>query len=883
MLLMFSSHPRAHAAALTAATVFGCDEQGTVNVAARSNTGPIDAAWDTFIVEEPNDANDVVDWLNNREDHTINIPLAPGTHTYTFYTEAPGPDGFAGLNLFFNGRYDLPGISVMAPVGASDAFKPNRAGQTMGWPITDVSAYGALTWSESETGMWTFPGSAKQISVTLTEFHLAKPSADAPVDRVGPHSIGPSGTPDCVGQFVLEVSEALPRPSDLFAWLQIQAGTSMGAPDMALTWKQLFGSDPATPPFSFTYGGQPSSDFINTWQVQRETHAVSRERTAHTVMYTDPATGLEVRWEGIEQPAYKTVEWTVYFTNTGAGDSPIISDIQALDTHLQRRADCEFALHYNRGDSCDAPSFGPLIEELGPGVAFHSAPNGGRPTNGAWPYYNLRAGSEGVIVVVAWPGQWAVDFTRDDDRSIRLAAGQELTHFTLHPGEEVRTPLIVLQFSDDPEWLDAQNTWRRWMIDFNIPRPNGETLPLPMFNACSSHQFAEMTKASEQSQIEFIDSYLAKGLDIDYWWMDAGWYVGAAENNWPFTGTWEVDRRPHRFPNGLRAVTDHARERGVKSIVWFEPERVAAGTWLATEHPDWVLGGANGGLLNLGNPDAWDWLVNHIDKIITDEGIDLYRQDFNIDPLAFWRRNDAEDRQGITENKHVMGYLAYWDELLRRHPGMLIDSCASGGRRNDLETMRRAVPLLRSDYLFEPVGQQNHTYGLAFWLPFFGTGYAPANTAGWGWGAGQQAFDPYTRRSNMCPSNIGCFDFRVDVDDALIQKLYREWLDIGPNYFGDYYPLTAYSMDEDVWSAIQFHRPDAGTGHVQAFRRKDCIYESARFKLHGLDPGADYLVKDFDGENTQTISGQELIETGLLIAIPAQPGAATVAYEKTTR
>ena len=58
--------------------------------------------------------------------------------------------------------------------------------------------------------------------------------------------------------------------------------------------------------------------------------------------------------------------------------------------------------------------------------------------------------------------------------------------------------------------------------------------------------------------------------------MDAGWYVGAAEKGWPWTGTWEVDRRPHRFPNGLRAVSDHAHAKGVKTIVWFEPERVAA-------------------------------------------------------------------------------------------------------------------------------------------------------------------------------------------------------------------------------------------------------------------------------------------------------------------
>ena len=93
-----------------------------------------------------------------------------------------------------------------------------------------------------------------------------------------------------------------------------------------------------------------------------------------------------------------------------------------------------------------------------------------------------------------------------------------------------------------------------------------------------------------------------------------------------------------------------------------------------------------------------------------------------MDPLDLWRQNDAPDRQGITENHHVTGYLAYWDELLRRHPGLLIDSCASGGRRNDLETMRRSVPLWRTDFRLDPVGTQCHSYGISFWLPLSGTG-----------------------------------------------------------------------------------------------------------------------------------------------------------------
>ena len=108
-----------------------------------------------------------------------------------------------------------------------------------------------------------------------------------------------------------------------------------------------------------------------------------------------------------------------------------------------------------------------------------------------------------------------------------------------------------------------------------------------------------------------------------------------------------------RTPLTVVPFWNHARAKGVKTIVWFEPERVQGDTWLAENHPEWILGGARGGLLNLVNPEAHRWLTGHIDRLITEQGVDLYRQDFNIDPLSFWQKNDAEDRQGITENHHV--------------------------------------------------------------------------------------------------------------------------------------------------------------------------------------------------------------------------------------
>ena len=219
--------------------------------------------------------------------------------------------------------------------------------------------------------------------------------------------------------------------------------------------------------------------------------------------------------------------------------------------------------------------------------------------------------------------------------------------------------------------------------------------------------------ANETNQIMFIMN-ISRRFKLDYWWMDAGWYEHHG-GGWPKVGTWFVDT--NRFPHGLKAISDYAHKNGIKILVWFEPERVASGTWLTKNHPEWILGGEKGGVLNLGNKEALSWLIEHIDNLIITQGIDLYRQDFNIDPLNYWRANDAPDRQGITEIKYVMGFLYFWDELRRRHPNMLIDSCASGGRRNDVETMRRAVPLWRSDYAIEPTGTQCMTYGISMWLP----------------------------------------------------------------------------------------------------------------------------------------------------------------------
>ena len=617
------------------------------------------------------------------------------------------------------------------------------------------------------------------------------------------------------------------------------------------------------PLFSFIYGGQPSGEILKIWDVELAEEELDEHRTQRTLTYTDSKTSLQVRCEIVIWKNYPTVEWTVYFKNNGKASTRILSTIQAIDTGFARSTDDEFLLHHHIGDKCTIDSFAPIETELGPGACKTFIPDGGRPSNGEWPYYNLECPAEGkgVIIAIGWPGQWKSQFVRDDGVGLRIIAGQELTHLTLHPGEEIRTPLIALQFYRG-DWLRAQNIWRRWMLDHNFPKDHGK--PLSPKLGAGSVQFYGFN-CTEDGDIEFLDRFRDAGIKLSYWWMDAGWYDNG-DASWGKVGTWQADRE--RFPNGLKPIGDRCHADQIELMVWFEMERVSADTWLTNNHPEWIHGGAEGGLLKLDEPEVVQWVIERVDGIISESGIDLYRSDFNIDPLPCWRANDAEDRQGITEIRYIEGYLGYWDELRRRHPGMLIDSCASGGRRDDLETMRRAVPILPTDVENDAEAYQCCTYGFGLWLPFFDhTNY--------------ERFDDYYFRSSIAPFMQCNWDVRnedFDVEAAL--KSLTQWRNAAEFFFGDFWPLSAYNVTKDVWMAWQFSRPDLSTGMIQAFRRPDCPYVSAQFKLKALDANAAYNVSDFDTGQTRRMTGRELLSDGLTMTISNQPGAALFTYEK---
>jgi alpha-galactosidase len=638
------------------------------------------------------------------------------------------------------------------------------------------------------------------------------------------------------------------------------------------------------PPFSFVCDGSHSSEFLRDWRFSKEKIREDGLKKELVFTYSSPEKGLVVRCEAVVFKDFPAIEWVLKFRNEGKTDTPIIDDIKALDYMFAGEG--EFVLHRALGSNAQKDDFAPLEESLQQGTELRITPLGGRSSHTtSLPFFNLEdKGKGGVIIGIGWSGQWLAEIIRKEE-GVQVSAGMELVHLKLHPGEEIRTPRILLLFWEGEDYISSQNLLRKFLITHHIPEIKGKPVTLP-FSCSSSGPPDEANRASVENQIEFVKPFI-ENYGVEYLWIDAGWFVGGWPNG---VGNWFP--RPDGFPKRFRPLVQEIKKMGMKGLIlWFEPERVFQGTWIDREHHDWViwLPGNPNGLLNLGKDEALKWLTEHLSKMI-EEGISVYRQDFNMDPLPYWRSADPPDRQGITEIRHIEGLYKLWDELLRRHPGLIIDNCASGGRRIDLETISRSVMLWRTDYqYFEPNGQQCHTYGISFYLPTTATscGYPNAHLFRSAMGNGMGIWVPWNPNApyeiyrQFLPTMVD-WEPTKPFPMELAKGLVEEFRKAREFFYGDYYPLSPYSTSDDAWIAYQFHREDLKGGIALIFRRQNCPQGDLLIKFKGLNPSARYelLISDDELEKKRRVlTGKRLME-GITLTIEQAPGSLLIFYKE---
>jgi alpha-galactosidase len=647
---------------------------------------------------------------------------------------------------------------------------------------------------------------------------------------------------------------------------------------------------PANVPFSFTYDGKDSAQILGTWQASDGNPSADNSKV-HRYVYTDPATHLKVTAEFSLYPDFPgVVDWVLRFRNDGTTDTPIIENILPLNWTLAASpGDC--FIHHARGSSAGADDFKPLEERFGPNGNAHIESDGERSSNGnSLPFFNLQTGDHGVIGAIGWTGGWKADFRyAPDGKTISMLAGMKTTHLLLHPGEEIRTPRIVLMNWTGGDWQNSQNGWRRLILAHYTPQDNGKPVVGPLLVASG------WGGEDINVKLAYIKWIHDNQLPFTLFGIDAGWYgasFGLEGDNtnpwWKHRGDWFPS--PLYYPNGIHPLGEALKAAGLGFIWWMEPETSMPGKKIITDHPDWFLRNGNPndpGMANYGNPDALKGIADLVSGLITDFGVTWYRQDYNIGPEGYWAMNDKPDRIGMTEIGHITGMYKLWDDLRANHPGLHIDNCASGGRRIDIETMSRSFIIWRTDYgVNDRIAEQAQTTALAPWVPCT-TGFEQTYTGTKPWnGPG-----PYNTPEHIYFNRLGYQAAFATSPGApgvnnpewvtWIKQCLAAYQEVQPYFYGDFYALAPYALDDESWTAWQWDRPEKKDGIVILLRRPGSPFVAIDLSLRALNPDATYEVEirtTYDKAPVKEMKGSDLAK--LKIEIPDQPGSAIVFYRQ---
>ncbi|KZE92026.1 Alpha-galactosidase [Agromyces sp. NDB4Y10] len=192
----------------------------------------------------------------------------------------------------------------------------------------------------------------------------------------------------------------------------------------------------------------------------------------------------------------------------------------------------------------------------------------------------------------------------------------------------------------------------------------------------------------------------AASVGVERFVLDDGWFLGRRDDT-AGLGDWWVDETV--WPDGLGPLIETVTSLGMEFGLWVEPEMVNLDSELARNHPDWILRGRDDlpvparqqYVVDLANPDAWQYLLARLDALLAEYDIAYLKWDHNRDLLEAGSAHTGRAR--VHENVQALYRLLA--ELKRRHPGLEIESCASGGARVDLGILEHTDRIWTSDTL----------------------------------------------------------------------------------------------------------------------------------------------------------------------------------------
>lgn len=438
----------------------------------------------------------------------------------------------------------------------------------------------------------------------------------------------------------------------------------------------------------------------------------------------DPVYPVEVRVRLTAHEESDVFEQEVSIVN--AGEAPI---------SLHRAASGCLRL---RGSSCRAVTFrgawaGESVmreEEIAHGNTLGvTSETGARAAQEGTPGFLLSLdgeASEGsgrvVLGALAWPGNYELSFKHAPDGSLFARAGISTpVPFLLEAGKKLTLPRLLTTYSNCGKGRASRNI-HRWARAYGIRE--GEACRPTVLNSWEGAYFSFDEALLHSMMADAAD------LGIETFVLDDGWFANKypRDNDRAGLGDWETNRA--KLPHGLQGLADKARSLGLRFGLWVEPEMVNPCSELFARHPEWVLQLPNRKLkeerhqliLDLTNPDVRRFIVQTMDRLLNENpGISYVKWDCNrkISDLGSTWLTAAE--QGNLAVEYARGYEEIIGTLVKLHPGVTFQACASGGGRADYGTMRHHHEFWVSDNT-DPVERLGMQWSLGHLFPAMAMG-----------------------------------------------------------------------------------------------------------------------------------------------------------------
>ena len=472
-----------------------------------------------------------------------------------------------------------------------------------------------------------------------------------------------------------------------------------------------------------------------------------------------------------------------------------------------------------------------------------------------------------LMGTLGWTGNFRFTFEVDNAGNLRIipAINPYASRYELKADEVFTTPEFIFTLSHEGTGAGSRNL-QAWARNYQLKDGKGSRMTLLNNWENTAFNFNQEILAGLMKE--------AKHLGVDMFLLDDGWFGNKypRKNDHAGLGDWEVTH--DKLPGGIKALTDAAKEAGVKFGIWIEPEMVNPKSELFEKHPDWAIHYPNREMyfyrnqlvLDLSNPKVQDYVYSVVDNILKENPeVAYFKWDCNS-PITNIYSPYLKDKQGQLYIDHVRGVYNVMKRVKENHPDIPMMLCSGGGARCDYEALKYFTEFWCSDNT-DPVERIFIQWGFS---QFFPAKAMCAHVTSWN---RNTSIKFRTDVASMCKLgfDLGLKDLSKD-ELTYCQEAVANWKRFQPAIMdGTQYRLV--SPYESNHMAVNYVSKDKSQAILFAYDIHPRFQEKLMaVKLQGLNPDAMYKIEEINlmphtastlKANGKVLSGDYLMKVGL--------------------